>query len=206
MQVRPRLPATPPSTEPTALHTRAMEDLQFIRQTMAGTAAYTAFSGRAILACGLGAVVTGFVAAHAPDLTSRLSIWLVDAALSVAIGALSSVLKARAAGQPVFAGPVRKFSLAFAPAVLAGAVLTAALLGGTLQQLLPGLWLLLYGVGLTSAGPHSVRIVPVVGALFFLLGTLALTVLAPFSDQLLWWGFAGLHVVMGWVIWRRHGG
>jgi len=191
---------------PPALHSRAMADLRFIRDTMAGAASYTAFSGWGLIIVGLGALITGFIAGRESSPTGRLWIWVADAGISVVIGCVSSVLKAKSADQPLFAGPIRKFSLSFAPAILAGAVLTWVMIGSGSAPLLPGLWLLLYGVGLASAGALSVWVIPTMGAVFFCLGALALTGPSAWSDVLLWAGFGALHVVLGAVIVRRHGG
>ncbi len=196
----------PGVSSPVSLHSRAIADLRFIRDTMAGTAAYTAFSGLGLFIIGLGALLAGFLAEREAGVTSRLGIWVADAAVSIAIGCVTSILKARAADQPLFAGPIRKFSLSFAPAIVAGGVLTWVMLGTASQGLLPGIWLLLYGVGLVSASTLSIRVVSAAGVVFFFLGALALTALAPWSEFVLWAGFAALHIAMGTVIWRRHGG
>jgi hypothetical protein len=191
---------------PRALHSRAVEDLRFIRETMANATAYTAFSGRGLTAVGIGAVLTGVVAMQQSGLQPQLWVWLTDAAVSMVLGVLASVLKARSAGQSLSAGPVRKFCLGFAPAILAGAVLTVVLMRSPLARLLPGVWLLLYGTGLASAGALSARIIPVVGAGFFVLGVLTLALSPAWANALLVVGFGGLHLLMGLVIVRRHGG
>jgi hypothetical protein len=200
------LPKRPGAARPVSLHSRAIADLRFIRETMAVTAAYTAFSGVGLFIVGVGALLAGCLSEHEAGITRRLEIWVVDAVVSMAIGCVTSILKARAAEQPIFTGSMRKFSLSFAPAIVAGAVLTWVMLGTASEGLLPGIWLLLYGVGLVSAGALSIGVVPAIGVIFFILGALALTALTPWSDLLLWAGFAALHIVMGVVIWRRHGG
>ena len=86
-----------------------------------------------------------------------------------------------------------------------GAVVTLAfyLQGNTL--LLPGLWLILYGAGVMTAGAHSIRPVPLMGFLFIMLGSAQLLVPAT-ANLTLALGFGGLHLAFGILIWRQHGG
>ena len=75
-----------------------------------------------------------------------------------------------------------------------------------LFDLLPGVWLLLYGAGLVAAGAWSVRTVPVIGAAFMALGTAALLLPAGWGNWLLIAGFGGLHLAFGIIVGRQHGG
>jgi hypothetical protein len=203
---RPKSLESAASDEPAALHTRAIADLRFIRETMARATSYTAFSGWGLIIVGCGALIAGLVAAREAALLSRLYIWLADAGFSVLLGAISAALKARSWQQPLFGGPIRKFSLSFAPAIMAGAVLTAFMVKSGSAVLLPGLWLLLYGAGLAAAGTLSVWVVPFMGACFFVLGVIALGGPSAWANTLLIAGFAGVHIISGAMIARRYGG
>jgi hypothetical protein len=194
------------SAAPMALQDRAMADLRFIRETLATATAFTALSGLGFVAIGVGALLTFGIASQVGDPLLRLAVWIADAALSVGIGAVSSAWKAKRQGQSLLSGPLRKFLTGLAPAILAGAVLTAAAVQWGAIDRLPAVWLLLYGCGLIAAGAFSIPVVPIMGGGFLLLGATAAFAPATWGQALLASGFAGLHVVFGLLIARRHGG
>jgi hypothetical protein len=94
----------------------------------------------------------------------------------------------------------------FAPPMIAGAVLSAVLFRAGLGELLPGVWLLLYGAAIVSGGWASVRVVPMMGACFMAAGTVALLWPAAPGDVFLAAGFGGLHIIFGAIISIRYGG
>jgi hypothetical protein len=75
-----------------------------------------------------------------------------------------------------------------------------------LVALLPGVWMLLYGIGVVAAGTFSVRIVPVMGMAFMAVGAVALFAPAVWATPAMAAGFGGLHLFFGILIARRHGG
>lgn len=193
------------SAEPAPLRDRALADLSFIRRTIEGAAEFTDVPGWGLVAVGGTAALTAFLAGGAASAHRWLAIWLLEAAVAAILGGATMLRKIGARAQGALTLPARKFLLSFTPAVFTGALLTAAI--GADRTLLPGLWLLLYGTGVVTAGAFSVRIVPVMGLGFMLLGAVALVpAAAPYGDWLLGAGFGGLHLGFGWVIARRHGG
>ena len=204
-QVRPLRPRpVPPSP---ALQDRAIDNLRFIRETMERAGAFTAVPG-------WGQVAIGITALGAAALASRyqltdfrwLGVWMAEAAISLAIAGWAMARKARAAGMPLLSGPGRKFVLSFAPPMVVGALLSLVLVQSGQMALLPAIWLLLYGTAVVTGGTYSVRVVPVMGLGFMLLGAFALWLDGAWTHWLMAAGFGGLHIVVGTFIARRHGG
>ncbi len=199
-------PLRTPPPEPPALHERAIDNIRFIRETMERATSFTAVSGWGVIAMGLIALCAAPVAARQGSAEAWLATWLGAAALSLAAAGWAIVRKARASASPLFVGPGRKSLLGFAPPLAAGAVLTLVLFLDGRADVLPGLWLLLYGAGVVTGGAYSVRTLPVMGISFMALGAAALLCPAAWGDPLLAAGFGGLQLGFGAVIVWRHGG
>lgn len=209
--VRPFRRTTP---EPVALHERAMDNLQFIRDTMERAGSFTAVSGWGTAVIGVSALLAAVLASRvgALDNTQRnaaalwIATWLGQALLSLGIALWATARKASAAGLPLLSEPGRKFALSFLPPLVAGAILTLVLYQVGLVSIIPGMWLLTYGAGVVTAGTFSVRIVPVMGLCFMLTGAATLFLPANLIDWLMAGGFGGLHILFGLIIGWRHGG
>ena len=197
----------PVAPEPVELHERAADNLRFIRETMERATTFTAVSGWGLVAVGLTAIGTAAVSARASGIRQFVLIWGTEAVIACLIAGGSIVLKARRMRSPVLSGPGRKFVLSFLPAIMAGAVLTATMYRSGLATLIPGVWLLLYGSGVVSAGAFSVSAIPLMGACFMALGAVA-CLLQDVGGvaRALGAGFGILHVIFGLVIARKHGG
>lgn len=183
-----------------------MDNLRFIRETMEGAALFTAVSGLAEMAVGATALVAAWLAHLQADLSGWLTVWLFEAVCAATLTVGGILIKARRARISVFSKPGRRFALGLAPPIFAGAIFTPILLELEAAHLLPGLWLLLYGTAIVTGGAFSVRIVPVMGSCFMLLGCLALFAPASWANPMLALGFGGVHLIFGAVIAWRHGG
>jgi len=194
-----------PRTQPVELHEHAMDNLKYIRQTLERAGSFTAVPGKGGILMGLTALAASWLAVRQASAASWLAVWTLAAAVAMAIGLMSASMKSRRFQMPLFSGPGRKFVAGFAPAILAGAVLTAVFYRAGISGFLPGIWLLLYGAAVLAGGSASVRIVPMMGACFMFVGTLAL-LLPGFNDLFMPVGFGGLHVIFGTIITVKYGG
>ena len=191
---------------PIALHARAMDNLRFIRETMERSASFTHVSGAGVVAMGTVALLAAWVSVRAATELQWLSIWLGTAALSFTLAAIMMARKSRSEGTSLLSGPGRRFTWNVIPPLAAGGVLTLTLARIGAFHLLPGMWLLMYGTSVVTGGSYSVRPVPLMGAAFMLVGLLALLSPPGWGGLFMAFGFGGLHIVFGIVIWRRHGG
>jgi hypothetical protein len=201
----PRL-VPPSSSDPPALHARAMDNLTFIRETMERATAFTAVPGWGGVAMGSVALVAAAAAETRLTPVEWLATWLGASVLALTIGGWSMSRKARRAGTTVFSYSGRRFVLSYVPPVAVGALLTLVLVRAGLYAALPGTWLLLYGTGVVTGGAFSVRVVPLMGLCFMVFGAVALLGPAAWGNALMALGFGGLHIGFGWVIARRYGG
>ena len=189
-----------------ALSSRAAREIRYIRDAMEKASAFTAVPGAGGVAMGTIALAAAAIASRARTPEAWLAVWLAAAALAVTVGAIAMARKARRFETPLFTGPARRFLLTLTPPLAAGAVLTFALERAGRGDLLPGVWLLLYGTAVVTGGAMSVRPVLAMGALFMLLGAAALASPSAWGTAYLAAGFGGLQILFGILIWRRHGG
>ncbi|OGT70294.1 MAG: hypothetical protein A3H44_01270 [Gammaproteobacteria bacterium RIFCSPLOWO2_02_FULL_57_10] len=192
-------------SEPTALHQHAEDNLRFIRATMESSTSFTGVSGLGYVLAGLSALPAAWLASRQADAAGWLVIWMLELVLASGLALALTAWKAVKQGGSLMSPSGRKLFLAFLPAMAAGGLVTLSFFLSDHVALLPGIWLSLYGAAVITAGAWSVRIIPVMGALFMVFG--ALTLLTPVSgDLMLALGMSGLHITFGILIWRHHGG
>jgi hypothetical protein len=191
--------------EPPALHARAMDNLRFIRETMRARPRSRRL-GWGAMRHRLTALAASALAARQANARAWLLVWFVECRRLARHLRLDDAAKARAAETPLLSRPGRKLALNFAPPAFVGALLTIALFRVGLVSVIPSMWLLLYGAGVVTGGAFSVKIVPVMGLSFMLLGTIALFSPFAWGNAFLAAGFGGLHIIFGVIIARRHGG
>jgi hypothetical protein len=152
------------------------------------------------------ALAVAFLARHVDSQITWVLLWLGEALLAGLISLVAMVKKTGSLAKLAASIPARKCALSLVPPLAAGAVLTIILMEHHLYAVLPGMWLMLYGVAIITGGAFSVRVIPVMGICFAIVGTLALGMPANWANEIMAAGFGGLHVVFGWHIARKHGG
>jgi hypothetical protein len=203
--VRPIRSASDP-VKTIGLHDQAMDNLRFIRYTMENAGSFTAVPGVGGMLVGATAFFAAFAAHLSAGPSAWLAIWIGEALLALAVGIGFSARKARLGGSALLSRSFHRFVFAMAPPIAAGAVLTVMLEQAGFIHFLPAVWLLLYGAGVACAGAFSVRVVPIMGLSFLLLGAIAAIAPAAWLDALMALGFGGLHILFGWIIARHYGG
>lgn len=192
-------------SEPVSLHEHAQDNLRFIRAAMESTTAFTGVSGLGYMCAGFTALPAAWLAHSQSDASAWLAVWMLELILGASIAFGLTIRKASGQGASLLSASGKKLLLAFLPTMLAGGIITLSFFLTGLVALLPGVWLSLYGAAVMTAGAWSVRVIPVMGALFLLCG--AITLLMPVSgDVMLGLGMGGIHIVFGVLIWRKYGG
>lgn len=191
---------------PIPLHDRALEDLSFIRDTMARAGTVTTVPGWGGVAMGVTALIAAWVASRQGTGAEWLAVWLAEAVVALGLGGVTMIRKADATRIPLFTRAGKLFVRAFVPPIAAGAALTPVFYGSGLTDRLPGLWMLLYGAAVIAAGSFSIRVVPLMGLCFMVLGGVAFLTPPSWGNALMALGFGGLQIGFGLLIARRHGG
>ena len=191
--------------QPVDIQAHAIDNLRYIRRTIERAGSFTAVPGAGGVVMGSFGLAAAWIAASRTG-WRWLAVWMAAAIAAALVGAGAAALKSHRAGLPLLSGPGRKFVAGFAPAILAGALLTMVLFRADHSSLLPGVWMLLYGTAVVSGGSASVRIVPIMGACFMAAGAAALLLPALDANVLLAAAFGGFHIIFGFVIAVKYGG
>jgi hypothetical protein len=188
-----------------ALESHALGTLNYIRASIEAAGSF-AVPGSAGVAMGAAGVLATMVASIPQVAPHWLPVWLLAAMVAACSGVIL-VARQPARGSTLYSGPARKFVLSLCPALLAGAVLTVVLYQSAHIQLIPGMWLLLYGCAVLSASMMSTAsIVPLIatmGGLFIVLALVAFRVPPGWHNFVLGVGFGALHLAFGVAIGRK---
>jgi hypothetical protein len=199
-------PNRPHRLEPTPIDSGAVENLRYIRSTIEAAHTFTTVPGKGCIAMG----VTALAAVGLESIPALAPFWL-EVWLGAAIVACGAALwfmeqKARAQGLSLRRAVARRFFMTLAPAFLSGAILTTALASHVDREIITGMWLLLYGAGLSACGLFAIPAVFTAGIAFMGLGAATLWLPPGSAHIVLALGCGGVHLALGATIVRHHGG
>lgn len=199
-------PKRPRPVTPTPIDSGAVENLRYIRSTIEAAHTFTTVPGKGCIAMGLTALAAVGLESLPQLAPHWLAVWVGAAIVACSAALWFMEQKARAQGLSLRRAVARRFFMTLAPAFLAGAILTVALAGQVDRELITGMWLLLYGTGLAACGLFAIPAVFTAGIAFMGLGTATLWLPPGSAHIVLALGFGGIHLALGAVIVRRHGG
>ena len=205
-KIQPILKDESPQREPVNLSDRAAENLKFIRETMERSTHFTAVPGYGGMLMGATAIVAAYIALQQANLRDWLVVWLTEASLAFAIGLLAMWQKSKIKKTSLLSAPARKFAFGFAPSLIAGVIITLGLFKFQHFEIMPPVWMILYGASVVTGGAFSVRIVPLMGWMFIALGAAAFALPAAYGNYFMGLSFGVLHIIFGAVIAKRYGG
>ena len=194
------------SEGPVNLGDRAIDNLKYIRETMERSTSFTAVPGYGGMLMGVTALVAAYIANSQVVLRDSLITWLVEAALAFAIGLLAMWQKSKIAGQSLVSAPARKFAFSFAPPLVAGVVIILGLARYEYFYVMPPVCMLTYGASVVCGGAFSVRVVPVMGWCFVVLGALSFALSTSYGNLMMAASFGLLHIIFGAIIAKKYGG
>lgn len=191
--------------------TDALACLADIHAHLARGEVYRGLQARPVMVSGLlgftAAVMQQYWLPH-PDPILFTWYWLLAALCCASVGVSGAVLHYIMEEDQVARRRARIVAGQFGPCVVVGCLLPLALLPrlGVCVGLLPGLWSLLYALGLFSARPYLPRATGWVAFYFLIAGTLLLS-LVPHDSVPSPWSIAGVftmgQLALAWVLHRN---
>ena len=192
--------------EPVNIGDRAIDNLQFIRETMERSTHFTAVPGYGGMLMGVTALVAAYIANTQVLLRDSLVTWLIEGALAFAIGVLAMWQKSKIGGQSLVSAPARKFALGFAPPLIVGVIVVLGLAKNGYFYVMAPICMLSYGAAVVCGGAFSVRVIPVMGWFFMALGAIAFAIPAHYGNMMMGASFGMLHIIFGAIIAKKYGG
>jgi hypothetical protein len=164
---------------------KALAEIEAIRGQMARGTEFRGYGPLTIAATGVLAFLAAMVQSRlfgnpARDIGGFLAIWTVTATIAVVAIGIETIVRTRRM-HPGLAGKMIGSAVEhFLPALLAGLMLTVVLLRGAPQSawMLPGLWQLLFSLGVFSSCKVLPRQILAIGVWYFTTGLICLSAAA----------------------------
>lgn len=192
--------------EPVNIGDRAIDNLQFIRETMERSTVFTSVPGYGGIFMGATGVAAAVIANLQPSIRSWLIVWLTEAFLAAGIGFFAMWQKSKITKNSLASAPAKKFALGFLPPILCAVFITFGLWRfGHFEMMIP-VWIILYGAAVICGGANSVKIVMIAGWCFIALGAISFFLPVGYGNMMMGLSFGILHIIFGAIVARRYGG
>jgi hypothetical protein len=161
---------------------KALAQIHAIRGQVARGTEFRGYGPETVAATGVLAAAAALVQAVAvknpmTNLLGYLTLWIATAAVAVLVTGLQTILRTRRVHSGLARQMIFSAAESFAPAIVAGALVTWVLALSAPQELwlLPGLWQIFYGLGIFASCRFLPRQMLAVGVWFLATGALCLT-------------------------------
>jgi hypothetical protein len=161
---------------------KALGDISSIRRQMAHSTEFRGYGPATLTATGLFAIVTAgaqavWVADPASHVLTYLAMWTTTASLSAALIVTQMVTRSQRIHSGMADAMIRMAVEQFLPAAGAGAVLTLVLLRNVPSALwmLPGLWQIIYSLGVFSSCRFLPRPMSIAGVWYLFTGLICIS-------------------------------
>ncbi len=185
---------------------RAMDNLEFIRETMERSAVFTSVPGFGGIFMGATAIAAAVIASFQTVVHNWIIVWIAEAFLAFAVGLFAMWQKSKITKTSLFSAPAKKFAESFLPPLLCGIFITFGLWRfGHFEMMIP-VWIICYGAAVVCGGAFSVKAVPIMGWCFIAVGAVAVFLPANYGNLMMALSFGVLHIIFGIIIARKFGG
>jgi hypothetical protein len=172
---------------------QALSQVERIREQLARAEAIRAYRAVSVAFTGAMAILGAFVQSRFElnELNGFLLLWLTVAAVCVIVVAVEMVLRCRISDSTLLRDATIVAARQFVPCVVAGALLTLVIYRHARDSvhLLPGLWAIIFSLGVFASRPGLPRAINFVGA-YYLLAGLAIIMMAPNQPRFSAWPMA----------------
>jgi hypothetical protein len=187
----------------------ALERLDQIHDQLTRSEVYRGFRVQAVAATGLVAVVAALVQPMIPGAAEGLGFawfWLAVAGAGGFLGTAAAVHDYLTREDTFARRRTRRVMAQFAPCLLAGGAITLGVMRlPELVAFLPGLWAIVFGLGIIAARPHLPHGIGFVGLGYILAGSALFFRAQPGAESSEWsvGGVFGVgHLATAFVLWR----
>jgi hypothetical protein len=160
---------------------RALADIDAIRGQMARGTTFRGYGPATLTATGALAVIAAAVQSHfirtpAQHVAAYLAIWVATAAVALLIISIETITRTRRVHSGLAKQMIHSAAEQFLPAIVAGSLLTVVLARSAPQSLwmLPGLWQVVYSLGVFSSCKFLPRAMVAVGVWYLATGLMYL--------------------------------